>query len=97
MVLDHRVRLAVDLVPATAGRLLDMGSGDGFVTAELTEAGGARLGVAVDVGAPVPLAPRKRDVGRVTARLPGPLPFPDATFDVVVSLETIEHLLDPDR
>ena len=96
VVLDHRVRLAVDLVPATAGRLLDMGSGDGFVTAELAEAGGARLGVAVDVGAPVPLAPRKRDVGRVTARLPGPLPFPDATFDVVVSLETIEHLLDPD-
>lgn len=94
--LDHRVRLAVDLVPATAGRLLDMGSGDGFVTAELAEAGGARHGVAVDVGAPAPLAARRRDVSRVTARLPGPLPFPDATFDVVVSLETIEHLLDPD-
>jgi len=66
------------------------------VSAELAEAGGVGLAVAVDVGAPVPLAPRRREVARVTARLPGPLPFADGTFDVVVSLETIEHLLDPD-
>jgi SAM-dependent methyltransferase len=28
--------------------------------------------------------------------LPGPLPFRDGAFDVVVTLETIEHVLDPD-
>ena len=94
--LDHRVRLAVELVPAGVGRLLDLGAGDGFVTAELAAAGRARLGVAVDVGAPAPLGPRRRQIARLTARLPGPLPFPDGCFDVVVSLETIEHLLDPD-
>lgn len=94
--LDHRVRQALDLVPAAPGRVLDLGAGDGFVTAEVAIAAGARLGVAVDVGAPDPLAPRRRDVSRITARLPGPLPFPDGVFDVVVSLETIEHLLDPD-
>ena len=94
--LDHRVRLAVELVPAGVGRLLDLGAGDGFVTAELAAAGRARLGVAVDVGAPAPLGPRRRQIARLTARLPGPLPFPAGCFDVVVSLETIEHLLDPD-
>ena len=94
--LDHRVRQAMDLLPSGTTRLRDLGAGDGFVTAEMAAASGARLGVAVDVGAPAPLAARCRIVSRVTARLPGPLPFPDSSFDVVVSLETIEHLLDPD-
>jgi SAM-dependent methyltransferase len=94
--LDHRVRVAVGLLPPTHGRLLDLGAGDGYVTSRLASASGAALGVAVDVGAPEPLAPRARAVARVTGRLPGPLPFRDGAFDLVVSLETIEHVLDPD-
>jgi len=94
--LDHRVRLAVDLVPPGARRLLDLGAGDGFVSARLAVAGGAEVGVSVDVGAPTPLAPHARKVSQVTARLPGPLPFRSGAFDVVVTLETIEHVLDPD-
>jgi SAM-dependent methyltransferase len=94
--LDHRVRQAVALVPAGAGRLLDLGAGDGFITARLGAASGAALAVAVDVGAPAPLAGRGRAVAPVTARLPGPLPFRPGSFDVVVTLETIEHVLDPD-
>ena len=93
--LDHRVRQARALLPDLAGRrILDLGAGDGFVTAEL--AGAAALAVAVDVGEPEPLGPRRRQVSQVTARLPGPLPFPDSTFDAVVTLETIEHLGDTD-
>ena len=94
--LDHRVRVAVDLVPGGARRLLDLGAGDGFVSARLGAAAGAAVAVSVDVGAPAPLAPRGRPVSQVTARLPGPLPFRSASFDVVVTLETIEHVLDPD-
>ena len=95
--LDHRVRLAIDLVPPRpGGRVVDLGAGDGFVTARLADAAGAALGVAVDVGFPEPLAARSRAVSRVSAFVPGPLPFRAGSFDVVVSLECIEHLLDPD-
>lgn len=94
--LDHRVRQSLALAPA-ARHLLDLGAGDGFVTAKMAEVAGTRLAVALDVGAPTSLAPLSRPVSRVTTRLPGPLPFADSTFDLVVSLETIEHLLDPDE
>jgi SAM-dependent methyltransferase len=96
VVLDHRVRVAVDLLPGGCDRLLDLGAGDGYLTSRLAAAAGAREAVAVDVGSPAPLAARVGPVSQVAARLPGPLPFPDATFDVVVTLETIEHVLDPD-
>jgi hypothetical protein len=96
VVLDHRVRVAVDLLPRRGGRLLDLGAGDGYVTSRLAGAEGATLAVAVDVGVPAPLAARAGPVRQVTARLPGPLPFADGAFDVVVTLETIEHVLDPD-
>jgi SAM-dependent methyltransferase len=94
--LDHRVRVAVGLLPPGAARLLDLGAGDGVVTARLGAAAGARLAVAVDVGAPAPLAARAPTVARVTARLPEALPFRSGSVDVVVTLETIEHVLDPD-
>jgi SAM-dependent methyltransferase len=93
--LDHRVRQAVALLPR-AERMLDLGAGDGYITAELAVAAGAALAVSVDVGRPQPLAPRPREVSPVSARLSGSFPFRDGSFDLVVTLETIEHLLDPD-
>lgn len=78
------------------GRLVDLGAGDGYLTSRLGDKSAAALAVSVDVGAPAPLAPHTRAVSRVAAHVPGPLPFRAGSFDVVVSLECIEHLLDPD-
>lgn len=95
--LDHRVRVARALVPPRPGGLLiDLGAGDGYVAGTLAAAAGARLAVAVDLGHPSALAAPDIRVTRVAAPLPGPLPFPSGCADVVVSLEAIEHLLDPD-
>ncbi|HEY1358880.1 MAG TPA: class I SAM-dependent methyltransferase [Thermoleophilaceae bacterium] len=75
-----------------AGRALDLGCGDGRLSAEL-DAGEL---VAADVSA---LA-----LERARARLPGaelvrlepdePLPLPDNDFDLVLCAETIEHVRD---
>jgi len=95
--LDHRVRLALDLVPpCPGGRVVDLGAGDGYVSAAAAERAGAVLGVSVDVGFPPPLAELPGKVERVRAGLPGPLPFRSGSVDVVVCLEAIEHLLDPE-
>lgn len=95
--LDHRVRVALDLLqPCPGGRLVDVGAGDGWITAQAALRVGAAEAVAVDVAAPPPLAPLARPVEHVAVPAGAPLPFADGTADTVLCLETIEHLLDPD-
>jgi SAM-dependent methyltransferase len=75
-----------------AGRALDLGCGDGRLTAELD----AEELTAADVS--------RVALERARARLPGarlvelepdePLPFDDGSFDVVLAVETIEHVRD---
>ena len=78
------------------GRVLDAGCGEGYGSEILAGSGGSVVGVDLEV--PV--------VRRASERYPsaefragdiGSLPFPDASFDAVVSLQVIEHVRDPSR
>lgn len=76
-----------------AGRALDLGCGDGRLTAEL-DAGGL---TAADVS-PVALERARRRlpeaVRLVELEPDAPLPFEDGSFDLVLSAETVEHVRD---
>jgi ubiquinone/menaquinone biosynthesis C-methylase UbiE len=82
-------------------RVLDVGSGLGGVDILLATTHGAAEVVGIDIEPQLVEAARalvsaKGLAGRVTFRLvePGPLPFPDASFDVVFSKDAMVHIED---
>ncbi len=94
----NRVLEGIDL---TGLRVLDIGSGSGACAILFVTDHGAGHVVGIDVEDPVCDAARARvaDAGvsdRVTIEKvsPGPLPFPDASFDLVFSKDSIIHIPD---
>jgi ubiquinone/menaquinone biosynthesis C-methylase UbiE len=80
------------IVDAAAGRVLDVGCGNGAVAEQLALAG--RRVVAVDVTHGSAIATRRRaGVTVAVAGLPD-LPFRDRAFDTVVCSHTLEHIPD---
>ncbi len=90
-----RYRLAAELAPSR--RVLDAACGEGYGTRMLAAAGAsASTGLDVD----------ERTVAHARARYPDAsfvagdvraLPFENGSFDLVVSFETIEHVVGPER
>lgn len=87
---------------AVAGKtVLDIGSGLGGIDALLVERHGAARVIGIDVEAQLVEAARGLIAGkglqdriRIDLVAPGPLPFPDACFDVVFSKDAMVHIPD---
>jgi ubiquinone/menaquinone biosynthesis C-methylase UbiE len=78
-------------------RVLDLGCGEGDLTAVLVQAGARTLGV--DVAEAALARARRRHPQLSFERVPidAQLPFTDGTFDVVWGSEVIEHVADTAR
>jgi SAM-dependent methyltransferase len=96
---EHWHRYAFALPLARGRRVLDAASGEGYGSAMLARAAAEVLGVDVDGAAVVHAAQRyaapnlhfqQADCTRLDH-------LPDASFDVIVSIETLEHVADQER
>jgi SAM-dependent methyltransferase len=81
---------------ARGGSLIDLGCDDGARTVRYAQAAGAPDVYGIEAVAPRAELARERGVAIVPADLGAPLPLDDASFDVVVSNQVIEHLYNTD-
>ena len=94
LVLEDRIVATLALLePAPQGAMLDVGCATGVVTRLMADKALVSRVVGVDF-APVVTAVETRAVNLDSDEQ---LPFPDATFDVVTCLETLEHVHDTDH
>ncbi len=87
---EHRYRFCLDLVKGR--RVLDIACGEGFGSAMMSERAEKVWGVDIDRHAVAHASANyKRDNLRYLVGSCAGIPLPDASVDVVVSFETIEH------
>ncbi|MBS7542273.1 class I SAM-dependent methyltransferase [Ancylobacter oerskovii] len=94
---QHRYAFAAGLI--AGGAVLDVACGEGYGAAFLARHAGRVVGVDLDAQAVAHAARRYAGIGNLgfEAGDVGALPFPDHSFDAVVSFETVEHVADPRR
>jgi len=88
-----RTAIALDLLPG-GKRLLDVGCGDGRFLLQARNRYSQVQGVDISERAVEAACARGLEVRQVDINKSA-LPFPDGAFDTVVSLDVIEHVIDP--
>lgn len=78
-------------------RALDLGCGDGAFTAAMAAAGADPVGAEVAEAALARARKRHPELEFALVPIERPLPFPDASFDLVWASEVIEHVADTAR
>ena len=95
---EHRARYALAASLARGRRVVDLGCGLGYGAAAMADAGAVTV-EAIDASAPaINVARRDYGIGvRYTIGDIRELPYDDASFDLAVCFEVIEHVLEHDR
>jgi len=95
MATEHWHRYAFARALAPGRRVLDAACGEGYGSALVARAGGAVLGLDIGADAVVHARARYADVARLRfeqADATALDAYPDASFDLILSFETIEHV-----
>jgi methionine biosynthesis protein MetW len=92
--LDDDLRGWIDPLMVRGRKALDVGCGDGARYGERVRASGVEIH-GVDISEVAVESARARGIDARVASLADPLPHADASFDVVICLEVLEHLVDP--
>jgi methionine biosynthesis protein MetW len=93
--LDEDLRRWIDPLMVPGHKALDVGCGDGARYGARVRASGVEIH-GVDISEVAVAAARARGIDARIASLSDPLPYPKATFDVVICLEVLEHLVTPE-
>ena len=94
LVLEDRIKTTLDLLlPMQGGAMLDIGCATGVVSRLMAD----RARVARVVGVDFTAVASAIETHAVNLDSGSPLPFPDAAFDLVTCLETLEHVHDTDH
>lgn len=94
---DKAIQLASNLV-SKVERMIDLGCGNGGITPLLKEKLEAKNVYGVDIDEEAIFVARQRGVKAYLLNLSeDKLPFPDEYFDLAISFEVIEHLVNPDN
>ena len=96
---DRRVQMILDMLPrlGEGATLLDIGCLDGTLTRLYGEAVGTTQIHGIDVGLTEAARENGVDVRVFDLNQRSPLPHADASFDVVLCIETLEHVYPTDH
>jgi methionine biosynthesis protein MetW len=92
--LNEDLRGWIDPLMVSGHKALDVGCGDGARYGSLMRESGVDIH-GVDISEVAVQSAREHGVKARVASLTEPLPFADASFDLVICLEVLEHLVDP--